>query len=83
MFTNVLYIYIYFFCMQKVCFLHEKSIDFCLYMLSIIVFRKKIGIFKKRYRQVKIDKNMEVSGNHWLPTFFKISSSENFLKGYF
>ncbi len=29
-----------------------KTIDFCLFMLSIIVCRKKIGIGQNQYRQV-------------------------------
>ncbi len=32
----------------------DICIDFCLYMLSIIVLRKKIGICKYRYRQLRL-----------------------------
>ncbi len=35
----------------------EICIDFCLYMLSIIVLRKKIGICKNQYRQARLPKN--------------------------
>ncbi len=38
----------------------EICIDFCLYMLSIIVLRKKIDIGKNRYRQVTLPKKMEI-----------------------
>jgi len=33
--------------------------DFFLYMLSIIVLRKKIGTCKNRYRQVRLPKNQK------------------------
>ncbi len=49
MFNNLFY-YVNNFCI-KIC------IDFCLYLLSIIVLRKKIGIGKDRYRQVTLPKN--------------------------
>ncbi len=37
----------------------EICIDFCLYMLSIIDLRMKIGIGKNRYRQVTLPKKSE------------------------
>ncbi len=49
MFNNLFY-YVNNFCI-------EICIDFCLYMLSIIVLGKKIGIGKNRYRQVTLPKN--------------------------
>ncbi len=49
MFNNVFYYVNHFFV--------EICIDFRLYMLSIIVLRKKIGICKNRYRQGTLTKN--------------------------
>ncbi len=49
MFNNLLY-YVFF-------FVFEICIYFCLFMLSIIVLRKKIGIGKNRYRQGTLPKN--------------------------
>ncbi len=37
----------------------ETCIDFFLYMMSIIVLRKKIGIGKNPYRQVRLPKNQK------------------------
>ncbi len=51
MFNNFFY-YVNNFCI-------EICIDFCLYMLSIIVLRKKIVIGKNRYRQVTLPKKSE------------------------
>ncbi len=49
MFNNLFYVNFFF----------EIGIDFCLYMLSIIALRKKIGICKNRYWQVRLPKNRE------------------------
>ncbi len=43
----------------------EICIDFCLYMLSIIVPGKKIGIGKNRYRQKSISAKIGIGKNRY------------------
>ncbi len=50
--VNNLFYYVNKFCI-------EICINFCLYMLSIIVPRKKIGIGKNPYQQVTLPKKSE------------------------
>ncbi len=57
-------------------FVVEICIAFCLYMWSIIVLRKKIGIGKNQYHKVRLPKNHKIGKgqencNQCISNFYK------------